>query len=235
MRNIVQRCGRAGLLLWCACQPSAIDTRAFGKDCYPAPAEGRVQAFFADGVAVPERCQTPRERIESEAAESAAARGALERGRDAGAATVATAATAAAVADAGRAGEPSSSVKPFSDGCSEARVRALFARSFEQGGCQDPGFAGCHGTDPDDTAPNLLALDLRAELVGRRIAAPPEGIHECNQELVARGGRELSLLWQKAAGEPPCGDAMPPDEVARAPASELACLGEWIDRLAAGD
>lgn len=141
-----------------------------------------------------------------------------------------------ATSDAGASEGP----EPLPDGCTEQRIRELFAREVTVGGCQDSEFFGCHGGGPtafDNTPPDLLAADLRAELLGR-VISEGEG-SDCSQPLITPGGGlDGSLLWRKVTSDgvalpAPCGDPMPPRDIGIAVAgTDLECLGRWILQMA---
>jgi hypothetical protein len=138
---------------------------------------------------------------------------------------------------------PASMAAPLPLGCTEQRVRAAFAQKITEGGCQDPELGGCHGgvQDPDPTTPNLLADDLRGELLGGYENAGD--IHKCGPDkprwITPGADHTQSLLWIKITSSPEhlpvCGEAMPPRDVGKPmPDADLACLTAWIDLLAAG-
>ena len=87
--------------------------------------------------------------------------------------------------------------------------------------------SGCHSGSTPAAAMDLGAADLEKLLVNA-----PAGT--CTGIRVVPGHPEQSLLWQKLySDKPPCGAPMPLGS--HLPASELACIRDWIKNLPAGD
>jgi hypothetical protein len=166
--------------------------------------------------------------------------GALSRGGNTGRAGTSGVGAGGANGGGGRGGAAGGgSQQNLPPGCTEDPI-ALMAKPFQQGGCQDPEFGGCHGADPEnEESPDLLSPGVLERLLG--VAA------ECDDVpglvLIAPGrGLQGSFMANKLTPDFVCGEAdsgqmptFPADPNSAVARATRTCLEAWITQVAGGN